>query len=428
MKNANKLEKVNLKNLNSKGGVDVIIRHITKRHIPEKIDRLLGKRNARAEFKYSDVVLTWFYNVMAGAKRLEHVYSNQRMLKNNPFFTAKSMSPDTISKVIKELSVKNIYMHGKTEKLLFDYKSGNPIYTHEININEKMNCFILDLCISLGLFNSYDAYELDIDATIVNTKNSDSRPHYKHANGYSPLVVIFGGIPIYMENRNGNTPARYRVVQVLHQALTMIKERGLSVKCIRSDAAMSTLEGLQFLHDLKLPYYIRAYKTSSNMHDGIDWEDVNHKSRKFKFIVSMTRMKNAKHDVRLVTYHAYGAKKAFGIYTNDEDISKTKAMDLYNRRGAIEQRFSLLKELGWKYMSQRNLCYNTVYMQMTMVVYALFLYMKKHLAPKMHKVKETMELLTFIMAFIEVATIWMGESIRFLTRTDEYRRLVKETG
>lgn len=418
--------------INPSGGIDLLISHFSEIKIWEKMDNWLGKRNARAEYTYADAIQTWVVNMIAGSRRLEHSFDHRYSLIAHPNFK-KGMTPDTISRILRSLAVENTYFtklsDNKGTKLKGHRVLINPTKLmrekgNEINYNEKMNELVLDAAISLGLLKPGDNYELDIDATIIETEVSDSRTHYKlTGKGYCPMVVVLGGIPMFIEARNGNSSPAFRNLEVLRNAIELFKSRGLRIKFVRIDAAGDAHKTVEYLCNANIPFYIRSRSTKRNTLQGAElW----HYNEKHDLDVSDNSLNIANHQLRFVDYKnnkrkdKNGNAKMFAIMTNDFSIAPEDVVGLYNQRGVIEQRFADLKEMGWNYMVHRELKFNTIHMHMTILAYVFFLYSKKWLAAKYPFVKDNIKPKTFIKVFISVVTMWVGDQLEFISRKREF--------
>lgn len=423
--------------INNHGGLDILTSHFATLNIWQKMDGWLGARNARAEYSYSDAIQTWVFNMIAGSRRLEHSYDNKDSLAAHPKF-GKGMSPDTISRTLKNLAVENEY-YTKTKgdsrkkensnRLISNPTKAMMINGNEVNDNKKLNELVFDTALVLGLFKEGEAYELDIDATIIPTKVSDSRVHYKcTGTGYCPMVVVLGGIPIFMESRNGNSSPAFRVLDVLKNAIELFESRNIGIKFVRIDAAGSTEKIIKYLCERDILFYIRAKATNRGKmeNDYINW---NQSDKHDHLDVAENSLSMAGYNLMLVDYRnkyskdANGDQKVFGIITNDFYIDQDDVVSLYNQRGAIEQRFADLKEMGWHYMVHRELKYNTVHMHMTLLAYVFFLYSKKWLASKVSFIKENIKPKTFIRTFIRVVTKWTDVGLEFISRQKDFELL-----
>ncbi len=424
-----------------RGGMDILISHFSKIGIWKKINTHLGNRSPRAEYRNDEVLQTWVINALSGSNRLEHSQSNRLSLLSHPKLN-KGISPDTISRVFKSWATDNIYFskgEGRHKNAPLDkdeYLRMPPeekLKAHEVNINDKLNDLLIDTVINLGLLEIGKEYILDVDASIIETRVSDSRPHYKRTGvGYCPVFALLGGVPIYLEARNGNSNAVFRLKTVIKAAVELAESRGLKIKFVRSDAAGSVPVTIGYLIKNKINFIIRAHGAFTKNNDGHrPWKEYTGETSHIHSFANSQLKLNDEY-VRLLWYNATfkssrpgskldGRKKIFGILTSFEDLNESEIVKLYNQRGGMEQVFSYLNDLGMKYMPHRELKYNTVFMIVTLISYTFFLYAKKYLGTKLPFVKDNMEPRTFIKAFIEVITKWHGRGLRFYTRAEQFR-------
>lgn len=207
--------------ISTDGGLDIIISHLNDIDYWGSVDELLGRRHYRAQYSNADVMQTWTMNLLSGCNRLEQTHKHRQQFLSHPKLK-KGMSPDTISRIVKRFAVPNTYYSAAKKN---NFKNKEDTLIHEVNLNMPLNGLLLKTAIKLGLININEEYEIDIDATIVSSKVSDSRTHYKKdGTGYIPMVVILGGIPIFMESRNGNSGAALRKVDVLRMAIDLFTE------------------------------------------------------------------------------------------------------------------------------------------------------------------------------------------------------------
>lgn len=415
--------------ISANGGLDILISHLHNLGYWKSLDDLLGKRHHRAQYSNSDVILTWTMNMLAGCNRLEQTHKHRGQFLSHPKLK-KGMSPDTISRVVKRFAVPNSYYtmadkasKYKNHRIFSDVPFKDEL--HEVNLNMPLNTILLQTAIKFGLINPKQSYEIDIDATIVSSKVSDSRPHYKKdGTGYIPMVVMLGGIPIFMEARNGNSGAALRKVDVLKAAINLFTEHNIKIKFVRIDAAGASVEMLKYLQNKKIKYLIRASGRARFDFLGTISEKPGSTPHDLKSKDSLVNFHGL--EFRLIEYQRKyddGEIKEWGILTNNYDLSSKEVIGLYNQRGAMEQRFADLKEMGWHYMVHRELKYNTVHMLITMLAYIIFIYSKQWLSKNIPTIKVTFKPKVFRKMAIEVITTWYKEKIRFLTRHLEFAPL-----
>lgn len=402
--------------INLYGGIDVLLNRLTKTKVGSIISQHLGDRHYRAVYSYTDAIVTKALAMVAGLARIENTVHLRQAFKNHPLF-GKGMSPDAISKALKELAVGNSY---------YQVRDSNAIgKNHEVNENTALNTLILDLAIELKLLVPGQEYVLDIDATIIETKVSDARPHYKFTGtGYAPLAVIYGGIPIYIESRNGNTPASYRITEVLQNSIGLLHSKGLKVKFVRSDAAGSNDKVIGYLQKEGFLYYIRGTKNklSYEQEELMIWEQ-SEENERIQYALDRVYINGRPSkwiNYKIQKYKGEENPKAFGIMTSDFNSGPETIIEIYNRRGDQENRFADLKEMGWHYMTHHELKFNTVHLHMTMIAYLFFLFGKKYASSVTNFVRETFKPRTFVEKFVKVATRWVGDRLDFFHKNKEY--------
>ena len=69
---------------------------------------------------------------------------------------------------------------------------------------------MLDIILKFKLLKREKNYLLDYDNTIIECEKYDSKKTYLHYSGYQPGVCFINKIPVYIENHNGNSPAKYK--------------------------------------------------------------------------------------------------------------------------------------------------------------------------------------------------------------------------
>lgn len=420
--------------------MDYAIGILSKTNLWSSIDERLGSRGI-ARYSYSDLIQSWTINVLGGTTRLEHIFDHRDALRQNKKFKL-GMTPDTISRAFKRLAVENEYWsyheaykdHSKFNKLDFEtVKKEKDKKNNEINWNEKLNLLNLKTAILLGILKKDEAYELDIDATFIPTDISDSRFSFlKGGNGYSPLTVMLGGIPILSEIRNGNSHAGFRNLEFLIQCIEIIKAEGLRIKLVRSDNAGLSRKIVQYLNKENIPFYMSsdANVNKASLQDAI----LNFKEKVVKkatLKIADTDYMFGKEKIRIVHFKKYGYEKGnriekhHGIATNNWNLNNEDVIKTYNTRAHHECNFSLLKEFGWKYMPAREMKFNAVHILISNLVYLIFTYLKQFLSKKVDFVEVTMEMKTFTKAFIHVLVQYTLGKPLLLERQDEYKRLYR---
>jgi hypothetical protein len=70
-------------------------------------------------------------------------------------------------------------------------------------------------------------YIFDYDNQFIPTGKHDSKRSYKKADGYFPGIAAFNNIPVYIENRNGNSNVKYKQNQTLLRAYKVLSDQNI---------------------------------------------------------------------------------------------------------------------------------------------------------------------------------------------------------
>ncbi|MDQ3192715.1 MAG: transposase [Bacteroidota bacterium] len=414
---------------NSFGGGDIIIDVLKKYGLIEFINSKLGKRSPRAEYDYSEVLITLFISQCRGAKRIENIYDSLDALLCHPRFQ-KGMSPDTFLYACKELSEPNQYYKKKTisDKLAKKAETQKCYKSHEVNSSEKFNEMLIDGALLVGVLNKEQKYTLDYDTTEIINKIKHSRRFYK-GNGkkaYSPAVAMINNIPIYIENRNGDSNAAFNLSETIEKALNLLEKKGIQIETIRVDAAGFSMGFVQMAENRGLKYVTRAKspKVRNEKKFIRNWTKVNNSKISTEF--GDTTIYFGDNETRLIVRKTKEPTKEpefWGLISNDFEKTNEEIVDYYAKRGDSENLFSSLNEFGWKLLPMRKFEHNTVYLYITAFNYILFRFITELFESHSPYVTKKMELKTFTDKFMAVSSIWEGDSLNFLSRGKDYLRL-----
>ncbi len=403
---------------NSFGAGDIIVDVFQKRDILNYIDSYLGKRSPRAEYSYAEGILTWFIAQCRKGTRFENIYDLQEYLKRHPRF-GKGMSPDTLLYMCKELAIPNQYYEKeKSEELAKKIKAGKAFDSHEVNAIGWFNDFLIDIALKLGRLTKGEKYILDYDTTHIQTKIAGARKWYdgKGTKAYCPAVAMINKIPVYIENRNGDSNASFNLIANVEKVLDLLRSKGIVVELIRIDAAGFTKEFTEFANIKGLKYIIRAASPRVSKEKKFIKNWVEAKIKKSRPLVGDTVFHFGKDETRLVVKKVINEKALedekityWGLITNDFDRPSEEIIKLYEQRGDSENLFRDLKGFGWKKLPMRNISHNTVYLYITALNYILYRFITKLFSSKMSNVWETMRLETFIAKFMGAVTKWEGD-------------------
>ncbi len=89
----------------------------------------------------------------------------------------------------------------------------------------------------LKVLQSGKEYDFDYDNQIVSTEKYDAKRTYKQTYGYQPGIASIGEHIVYLENRNGNSQAKYLQEETLERAYEILQEEGININRSRMDCA-----------------------------------------------------------------------------------------------------------------------------------------------------------------------------------------------
>ncbi len=412
---------------NSLGGGDAIIDVLKKRDIANYINSYTGERSARAEYSYGEGIITWLIAQCSAAKRFENVYDSREYLGRHPRFN-KGMSPDTLLYMFKELAVPNQYYPKETisEELQLKIAAGKAFDSHEVNSIGWFNELLIDMALKLGRLRKNELYILDYDVTEIQHKIAGGRKWYK-GNGkkaYCPAFATINKIPVYIENRNGDSNPAFNLTITIDKVLDLLESKGIVVKLVRLDAAGFNKEFTEYANRRGIKYITRASSPSVKKERKYirNWEEtkIKRSSPHVGDTVYHFGTDEARMVVKKVTNNRDEDEKYWGLITNDFDSSSADIIRLYDQRGDSENLFRDLKGFGLKIMPMRNFSHNTVYLYIVALNYIIYRLITKLFSSKMKMVQDNMLLKTFTDKFMTVPTIWKGDTLVFLKRASAY--------
>jgi hypothetical protein len=257
----------------------------------------------------------------------------------------------------------------------------------------------------------------------------------REKKGISPAVAMIDNIPVYLENRNGNSNASFRIVETLKDTLELLKTKGIQINTIRMDCAAYTKQIFALADSLGINVIVRAKSPAVQKEIEAEsiknWREIIVKGKVIN--IGSTLFRFGQVEYRLVVKKLKtpivdddGVEtKYWGLATNDFVSSDEAIINTYELRGDSESMFRDLKDFGWKILPMRNLQNNTVYLSMTAINFLIFKFVKKYLANSVKCVNETMQLKTFTKKFMRVATTWIKGQLSFLTRASEFKEISK---
>lgn len=174
------------------GGINFIEEDIKKINFDPLITESLGSRSILAQYSYGDLLKSIFYSKLIGGDTLDDLNVLKEQLQDHPWLTIPS--PDTLEYAFQELiqSVKREATTTHKEHLINEHKGFNNLLTK--------------LCRQTGLLKQEEKYTMDYDGHIIENSKPDNATTYKYSEGYYPVVCSINKLPVYLQNRNGNTP------------------------------------------------------------------------------------------------------------------------------------------------------------------------------------------------------------------------------
>ncbi len=362
------------KNITPYGGLNFIYQAMNSMGLDKFLDAQIGFRSVFAKYSYSNVVYSLFGNVLtqgsfvADLEVLKEKYSKQVF--------NKIPSPDTVEYVCQELKTSNITVQTDTEVV------------HELNYNNAMNEILVALAVKTKqLCPAYTDYTLDFDNVIVENDKQDAKYTYKHSKGYHPGLAFIGRISVHIENRNGNTPARYGQQKTLQRCFDNLKKYNIRIKNFRGDAASYQEEVIREAEINAQFFYIRM----------MDFEDIRECCGKISHWKTV-EINYEKKEVASILYAPFGGEKQYrivvirkkkkdgqidllsgsaytyhGIITNNHEQDEKEVIEFYNGRGDAENsnRY-MLGDFNLHHLPFPDMDTNTVYMYLMAMCSTLF--------------------------------------------------------
>jgi hypothetical protein len=398
--------------INPFGGLNFVVKEIKKKGITQLIDSELGERQIQSKYQYSDIFMALWLIFFSGGDCAEDIEEHlEDCFLRLP--GVKVPSADTILRVQKELS---------TEKQ--NYISNQGI-AHEFNINLAMNKLNVKMLLQLGLLKSNQEYDFDYDNQLIPTEKYDSKLSYKMKKGYFPGIATINDMPVYIENRNGNSNVKYLQEETLERAYHILLAESIKINRSRMDCGSYSKKIVFIVEKYSKLFYIRAQKCADleeRVREIENWEKVqiNHKNYEVASIEYFPFGSVEKH-YRLVIMREPNktgqtnlftgdAMKYRSILTNDWQTTEKDIIEYYNQRGRSEKVFDVMNnDFGWSKMPFSFMNENTVFL----IAMAMCMNFYKYLIEKFSKtfkfLKKNFRLKKFIFRFIVVASKWIKQ-------------------
>jgi len=396
--------------INPFGGLNFVIDEIKKNGINTLIDNELGSRSSQSTYQYSDVFMALWLIFFSGGDCAEDIEDHlEDCFKRCPGIELPSA--DTILRVQKELS---------TEKEIHISKQG---IEHEFNINLAMNKLNIKMLTQLGLLKVNKEYDFDYDNQLIPTEKYDSKLSYKMKKGYFPGIASIDDMPVYIENRNGNSNVKYLQEDTLERAYGLLKEEGIKINRSRMDCGSYTKDIVSVVEKNSRYFYIRAQKCADleeKVREIENWETVIINYKKYEvasieyypfglkdksYRLVIMREPNKTGQANLFTGDAM---KYRSILTDDMQSTEKEAIEYYNQRGRSEKVFDVMNnDFGWNKMPFSFMNENTVFLVAMAMCKNLYKYLIEKFSKTFKFLKKNFRLKKFIFRFITVAAKWI---------------------
>lgn len=403
--------------IQSFGGLNFIHDILSKNKFPSWVHTHLGNRSRNTTYSYSDILSQLFYTAVIGGEVLDDNITLKEQLQDHPHL--KIASPDTIEYSFKELQQATCIQTSTTGAV------------HAINEHKGFNQLLTALCSQPGLLTDSQNCLLDYDGHIVENTKKDNAYTYKKTEGYYPVICSISKMPVYMQNRKGNTPESYNQLQIIQNAIANCANNNIKITAFRSDACCYERETIQYLESQDITFYIRA-QSSQRLTDALDdepeWESVMIGHKKVE-VCSIEEPVLGDEKYRRIVAYRYQVKgqlqlgenkgyRYYAIITSDTEKTPLQVIEHYNQRGCDgEHHFKELDyDFNWNKLPFDTFEMNTVYMYAMTVAYLLYNITKQILSSKIGFVERNMRLKRFILHFVTLPAKWIKSGRRYILK------------
>lgn len=399
--------------INPFGGINFVNNTIENAGIFQLIDSELGSRPPQAEYSYSDIFRAYWLLNFIGGDCAEDITEHLRPYLEDVKGIAVP-GADTLLRVQKGLA---------TDKETFTTDKG---ICHEINVNKKMNRLMVNQLVHCNQLSPANTeHTFDYDNQFLPTNKYDAKRSYKLADGYFPGVASINNMPVYIENRNGNSNVKYRQGQTLQRAYDLLGEFNIKIKRSRMDCGSFSKDIVKVVEANSQYFYIRAQRCD-DLFEKIcqinEWKavEIGFKQyevasiqytpfggdKAYRYVVS--REKNADGQCNLFSGDRYIYR---AIMTNDSEKSDLDVVLFYNERGQSERLFDEMNnDFNWGKLPFSFLHENTVFMVIMAMCRNMYHFLLEYISKKVDFVKPTYRLKKFIFRFVVVPTKWIRQA------------------
>ena len=402
------------------GGLNFVLEETVKLKINKLLEDHLPSMPSQSTYNWFDIFMSYWSVFFCGGDCAEDLDINIRPgLHNNPFIQIPS--PDRVLERVKSLS-----------EDCKPFTADRGVREHRFSLSENMNRLNLKLLSLLPEFKKQKV-TLDYDNTIIFNEKNDARFTYKGERGYCPGVAMIGKHIVYVENRNGDSPAHVLQHETIDRMSSLLTEFGVKVDAIRADSASYSYEIIKSMQQAANRIFIRTRMThaiESAIVNITQWEKLKvgkkeywrgstyftpfkRKARgnkqkteslkEYRLVVTKEARKDGQ--INLFTGEAFNYQS---ILTNDFSLTDNQVVCFYNARGACEREFDELKnDFGWRKMPFSKMEQNSVFLFLIAMCKNLYNHMIVKFSEKVKYLSSHFRIKKFIFRFICMPAKWI---------------------
>lgn len=456
------------------GGVIPVIQEMIRRGVPELIDNTLAskfKRKHNSKFKFSDMFISWIAASLCGATRIDHVTGLKEELEviqgiNIP-------SHDTVGRMMKLLS---------SEIIAMDRKMNFQMNENYYDDNIVLNRLLILATKAMGILNENEEYVLDVDCTFIDTRCAGAiSMKDKDAPGFYPMICLIGNLPVFVEMRNGNSIADFRIKETIESCLDLLDEAGIKVKKVRTDGAGYRKDLIKMLENRNVQFVTgspvnNSHKAMHKQFEAAEWKDVIIETANAYKECQMGEIQYTMHDcefpIRIIALRIPSEQKLTDlleaeeikhlqtikskledlnnrgrlkrnnkryvstiwnsirdyqykmIATNDFETSGEELFYLYNQRGDAERQFSFMKnDFGWNLPPFMYMNENTVFFIVSALANNVFRAIAKIFNEHIDEVELNARVRRFQKAFINTVAIYIDGDWTFYNTKIDFEKI-----
>jgi len=405
--------------INPFGGLNFVIEELNRQKIGTILNEGLPNLVGQSRYDWKDLLYSYWSVFFCGGDLSSNFKSS---LDQIPYFSVPS--PDRVLNRLKFITKPSITFKPKRAK-----------FNHEFAIDPELNGLNLKVLKQLFPELSERNLTLDYDNTVCYTGKKDALLTYKKETGYQPGVGFIGSKVVFVENRNGNSTAHVLQENTLERMFKQLIENNISISRFRADSASYNWETIRIIDKYTNAFYVRARMSEvlERAISGIEkWEIVgdpknqiyrgetiftpfaraardsksSHDLKEYRLIITKEKRKDGQ--VNLFTSEAYLYSS---IVTNDRSMSMNEIVFFYNKRGAIEKEFEVLKyDFGWNKLPFSQLSQNNTYLIVTAICKNIYHYLINYFSQNVSNLKPTFRIKKFIFRFITIPAKWVSHS------------------